>query len=267
MKSLIRPIQVKAFILLLLLPVSLGLANHAQYAVAGNLKRTLPTGVSGQDQRRPMKVLTRPWTAVGRVNHNGGFCSGTLIAPDRVLTAVHCVWDRKAGTWQKAGALEFLAGYFQGEHLARRSVSRITRPKGVKMNRKGRLSDQGKDWVVLTLTSPINNRANLKPIPLAREQDLSRLTIGSDLLQAGYSLDQQNFLTVVDSCQLLANAQTRAGSQLILHDCDTTHGDSGSPVMMRVDDDLRVVGVHVATYPVKGKQLGIAVRLPETLLE
>ena len=36
-------------------------------------------------------VTTDPWDAVVRVQMDDGYCSGTLIAPDLVLTARHCV--------------------------------------------------------------------------------------------------------------------------------------------------------------------------------
>ena len=36
--------------------------------------------------------------AVGRLDSPHGFCSGTLIAADLVLTAAHCVYDKRTNT-------------------------------------------------------------------------------------------------------------------------------------------------------------------------
>ena len=56
----------------------------------------LATGLSAQSPTGLVKLGDRDdllgWEAVGRLDQEGvGFCTGTLIAPDLVLTAAHCV--------------------------------------------------------------------------------------------------------------------------------------------------------------------------------
>src|SRR5947209_20453297 len=45
-------------------------------------------GVLGPtDHRVPVEPDKFPWSSIGRVNHEGNFCTGTTIAPREVLTA------------------------------------------------------------------------------------------------------------------------------------------------------------------------------------
>ena len=56
------------------------------------------TTLSGENTRLKSLETTdagRDWEAVGRLDRKGeGFCTGALIAPDIVLTAAHCLYDR-----------------------------------------------------------------------------------------------------------------------------------------------------------------------------
>jgi hypothetical protein len=48
-------------------------------------------------------------------------------------------------------------------------------------------------------------------------------------------------------------------NSMLHHDCDATSGDSGSPLLMEINGDYRIVGVHVGTATRNGAVLGVAV--------
>jgi protease YdgD len=183
-----------------------------------------------------------------------------------VLTAAHCLWNKRTNRWLGADALHFLAGYSRGKFLAHAKVSAVRHAPDVAMDRQGRPGDPATDWAVLTLASPLAAIPGLRPIALALAADLAVLSDGMALLQAGYSRDRAHMLTVVEHCQLVGRRRSKAGA-LLLHDCDATFGDSGSPVLLRIGGDLRIVGIHVAVVRRSGRELGLAVRIPDALLE
>src|SRR6056297_2725282 len=58
------------------------------------------------------------WLAVGRLNVTGqGFCTATLVAPDLVLIAAHCLVDKRTGRVVTPDRVHFLAGYRTGQYV------------------------------------------------------------------------------------------------------------------------------------------------------
>jgi protease YdgD len=116
------------------------------------------------------------------------------------------------------------------------------------------------DWVVLTLDRDIGGKVGI--LPLAGEADHPRDLAGTRLVHAGYSQDKAHVLTLHDGCHVLS---APPGSPLLRHDCDATRGDSGSPILVRDGDTIRLLAVHIASALRDGKAMGLAVLAPAAL--
>lgn len=207
----------------------------------------------------------RGFEAVGRLNMAGtGFCTATLIAPDRVLTAAHCLFDRATGQRIAESRLEFLAGWRTGRAEAIRSVTRAAIWPTFDMSAGAAISSVAEDLAVLHLDRPVRTTA-IHPIALA-DAPVAR---GEAVTVVSYARDRAEAPAIQETCHVLE--QRRDGVSVF--SCDIDYGASGSPVLTRDGDALSIVSVISARVegtegPISlGMQLGGRVAALMTALD
>lgn len=170
--------------------------------------------------------------AVGRLSYSTGpasaatACTGTLVAPDLVLTALHCLLDRTGAPRDPASVL-FAPGWAAGEAAAVLAGAEIipARPRGLA---------PALELALLRLAAP----APVAPIGLAPPADGPFLTLG-------YDRRGPPQLARHEGCHLIG----RPAAMLAL-DCPAVSGHSGGPVLQDGALVAVMVGRGTGTDPV-----------------
>ncbi|MFC3124950.1 trypsin-like serine peptidase [Pseudoroseomonas globiformis] len=196
-------------------------------------------GVGEADPRHPVSAGAVPWNALGRVQTElGGRCTGAMIAPDRVLTAAHCLVTPRTGRLVQPGSIHMMLGYDRGTWRGTSPVKRFLVAPGFDPVRRG---PPEADWAVLTLERKLGGT----PLPLFRQMPPA----GARLMLGGYQQDRREVLLADTDCHLLGSARGPGGTALLRHGCAATRGASGGPLLVETaHGSWAILGVAVASF-------------------
>lgn len=191
----------------------------------------------GNDDRVIIDAETAPWNMIGFIDLSDSHCTGTLIGPSTVLTSAHCVVEDGV-----AGPLpvEFLAGFQNGAFVARSGVTGYFAAEGYIDGEQ-----EGTDYAFIYLSEPLGDQLGWMDVDLLTPQQIAELSQGRgpDIMQAGYSYDQQGVMTGNLDCPFIEIAP----QNVLEHECDTLPGDSGSPLFIANGDRFQIIGVESRT--------------------
>jgi protease YdgD len=226
-------------------PAALLLTLVALPAAAEGLK-----GVKGADDRVEVAADQYPWSAVARLNNGkGGHCSAVLVGPALAVTAAHCLWNKATLRPMPPTSLHVVAGYARGAFLAATRVAATSIAPGWQFGQRYSPELAAHDWAVLTLAEPLGEKVGWVAIGEAA-------TTTDHLVAVGYGQDKAHIPTAHLGCSVAG----KLGTELLTHDCDAVHGDSGAPVLVWRAGQPTLAAIHVGTFTfADGRVLGGAV--------
>ncbi len=167
----------------------------------------------------PSAVAAADWPAVGRVNVAGlSFCTGTLIGPDRAVTAAHCLFHPRTGERAPLEDIHFVAGWDRGDFVAHAQPAAVRIAVGYDWHRRRALAGLERDLAILEFDRPVAAPA----LAIRRDVDGS-----GTLSMVHYSRLRPHLAAVAQNC-----TRTGALGRLWQIDCLIEAGGSGAPVLV-----------------------------------
>ncbi|MEM6407730.1 MAG: trypsin-like serine protease [Pseudomonadota bacterium] len=215
----------------------------------------LPTYGSAQT-KAPLEALKTPaqalpWQAVGRLDFEDGTCTGALIAPQLVLTAAHCVFDRQ-GEMRDASGITFRAGYRKGRAAATKRAKRIvTHADYVDDGSETSSLDLiAKDVAVIELVGPILNAA---VIPFERHR---QPPLDARVIVVSYAKGRNDVASLEEGCKMFARYQG-----VLQYTCDVNFGASGAPIFVMTDAGPKIASIISAMTEHEGNRVALGAPL------
>lgn len=220
----------------------------------------LLSSLSGPAAAEPSRLTTldnanaaRAWRAVGRVDMGRqGFCSGSLVAPDLVLTAAHCLYENGTENMWPVESLVFHAGLRNGRAAVSRKIVAMVAHPGFRPNTGMSQENIENDVALLRLSTPIST-FDIAPFQVLDDDPrLGPVSIVS------YGRGREDAQSRQRECNLLER-----DDDVLIFDCDVTFGSSGAPIFTYLNGRNQIMSVISGMTTHKGQKVSIGMDLTE----
>lgn len=191
--------------------------------------------------------------SVGRLDMGKtGFCTGSLVAPDIVLTAAHCLFDKGNGARFSLKELTFQPGMAQGKSQASRGVrAAFIHPK-YRADLKGDLKNLPHDLALLQLDRPL-------PGALVADVSVAYPNLGGAAASVlSYGKGRSDTAEFQQGCHLAPHSRG-----VILTTCHANAGTSGAPVFQIRNGRAAIVSIVSASARADGAPVSLVVPVAE----
>jgi protease YdgD len=133
---------------------------------SGSVAAELLPGVRALDRRLAVDARLPPWNAIAKVQTNiATRCTGALVGPDTVMTAAHCLYNRRTHALLRPGSLHVLFGYERSGYFRHAQVVRFVVGEGFDGAEPAR--HPASDWARLELAEAVPPA--MEPLRLSKE--------------------------------------------------------------------------------------------------
>jgi protease YdgD len=219
---------------------------HAEEQV-GSSHATAPPplpGIGARDPRIRIDPDVGPWRAVGKLQAASTdfrtVCTATLVGPSTVVTAAHCLFNRRVQRYFPPESLHFFIGYTSNRYAGHAIAISVRTGDAYDPGRPRETI--GSDWALVSLEKKLGSPDRTLPILSSGELPEN----GANVMLGGYQRDHPLVLMADSQCQIVGRFVDASGRPVLRHNCAGTNGVSGAPLLIYREGRWQVAAIDVA---------------------